>query len=131
MITVPSMVKVDVTGSTMGRTLLWVRSHGPESLEGTWCMEMSWVAFASSSAEEFQMGENSASGMHFSGTALLDLIYERSWDFFPCRGWGATVLPGQLYDCCTATTIVRFLNFSYSSQRRLKPIINHFPSTRP
>lgn len=49
-------------------------------------MEMSWVAFASSSAEEFQTGENSASGMHFSGTALLGLIYERSWVFFPAGG---------------------------------------------
>lgn len=85
MITVPSMVKVDVTGSTMGRALLWVRSQGPESLEGTWCMEMSWVAFASSSAEEFQT-ENSALGMHFRCTALLVLIYERSWDFFSLQG---------------------------------------------
>lgn len=57
---------------------------GQESLEGTWCMEMSWVAFASSSAEEFQI-ENFALGMHFGVRALLDLIYERSWDFFPCR----------------------------------------------
>lgn len=48
----------------MGKTLLWVRSYSPESLEGTWCMEMSWVVFVSSSAEEFQMGKNSALGTH-------------------------------------------------------------------
>lgn len=46
---------------------------GQGSLEGSWCVEMSWVVFASSSAGEFQIGENSALGTHFSATALLDL----------------------------------------------------------
>lgn len=52
----------------MGKTLLWVRSYSPESLEGTWCMEMSWVVFASSSAKEFQMGKKFS-----TGDTLLDL----------------------------------------------------------
>lgn len=84
MITVSSVVMVDLTGSTMGRTLLWIRSHDSESLEGTWCMEMSWVMFSSSSAEERILWG------HFSVVQYCLTRHMGGLGTFPCKGWGAT-----------------------------------------